>query len=255
MLAITISVLCTCIFCSLFLTRSLRFVNNIRGVTRQVLLSYSHYGAFLRCHRNKMHIMIFPDVFFLQSTCVDLVCMQRTPHTVRIIRGYAPHSAITLYTDDFVSGFNLDLNKHTRNTSRYTTCGVYLHILSHRYSAILLYRTIPLERYPTNIIDIDIDKPRIYRTLRYTEILDTIRNIFCLTTIVSVTLVSRTRYITCGFLHLPLLISGKIKCCIRSYSFFGYILQRGLRLCLGYVYNFRLDNPSVFYTAWLLHLH
>ena len=75
----------------------------------------SSFPTTVRANRVKLHVtcsgfvLKFPS---LASTCVELVSMQPTKHS--IIRGAL--SAVNLYTDVFVSGFDMDRYEHTRHT-------------------------------------------------------------------------------------------------------------------------------------------
>ena len=54
-------------------------------------------------------------------------------------------------------------------------------------------------------------------------------------------------YITYGFLCLSLRKSGEVSN-FMLIRYVGAILQRGPRLCLGFAFGFRMDNPSVLNT-------
>ena len=51
----------------------------------------------------------------LASPCVELVCIHATYHYNSQHPGCEALSAVSLYTDTFVSGFDLDLHKHIRH--------------------------------------------------------------------------------------------------------------------------------------------
>ena len=98
------------------LPSSLPVVTHNRGATWQSLLFLPHYRACLRAIREKLHVCHMFRIFLKfpspASTWVELVSMQPTKHS--IIRGAL--SAVNLYTDVFVSGFDMDRYEHTRHT-------------------------------------------------------------------------------------------------------------------------------------------
>ena len=58
-----------------------------------------------------------------------------------IIRSTQALSAVSSYTDAFVSGFDLDPNEHIRHFSLKSTCGVYIHVTSSHDIRIKISRT------------------------------------------------------------------------------------------------------------------
>ena len=68
-------------------------------------------------------------------------------------------SAVSSYTDAFVSGFDLDPNKHIRHFSYNMLVVVYIvHVISYRRHAI--DRMTSVSRYPEHVLAIDIDVSR-----------------------------------------------------------------------------------------------
>ena len=89
----------------------------IPGVTCYALFSLPHYRAraFVVIARKSMFRIKFPS---LASPCVELVCINQTYQYSAKHAGCEALSAVSLYTDAFVSGLDLDPNEHTRHTFR-----------------------------------------------------------------------------------------------------------------------------------------
>ena len=100
----------------------------------------------------------------LASPCVELVCIHATYQYNMQHAGCEPLSAVSLYTDAFVSGSDLDPNEHVILSDN--LLAAYIHMKYHidiiRYIARYRYRN---NIYPESILDVDIDTSRKYRMI------------------------------------------------------------------------------------------
>ena len=127
--------------------------------------SLPHYRACLRRFsrdKNKRFRTRFPAMV---SPCVELVRIHATYEYNTQHAGCEELSALSSYTDGFVSGFDLDPIEYKRYFFLYSTCcGAHvIHVMSYRYHAI--YRMTSVSRCPEHILDVDIDISRKYRMI------------------------------------------------------------------------------------------
>ena len=111
-----------CFFCLIYayfqritLPSSLPLVPHIRGHTARTPLPSPLPSACLRFNREKkkMFRIKFPS---LASPCVELVCIYSTYQNSTKHASCEALSAVSFYTDTFVSGLDIDQNEYTRHT-------------------------------------------------------------------------------------------------------------------------------------------
>ena len=122
--------------------------NSYPGVTWQALYSLAHCSACLRSNREKLQFedaleVSFPRVH-LRRTIVHAAYTHTEYTRLPVVL------AVTWYADYTISGFDLYPNDHTRHTVWYTTCRVYLHVISYRYHAIYSMITLNIAWYTEN---------------------------------------------------------------------------------------------------------
>ena len=165
-------------FLRITLSSSLPFVS---GVTWHALLSLpTTVRAFVLVARKEKFRVKFPS---LASPCVELVCIYTTYQYITQHAGCEALSAVSLYTDAFVSGLDLDPNEHAHVTTSNNLLVVYIYMyyridISHdigieisRICSRYWYRDIPnmfwilISRYPEYVLNIDIEISRKYRMI------------------------------------------------------------------------------------------
>ena len=122
--------------------------NSYPGVTWQALYSLAHYSACFRSNREKLQFedaleVSFPRVH-LRRTIVHAAYTHTEYTRLPVVL------AVTWYADYTISGFDLYPSDHTRHTVWYTTCRVYLHVISYRYHAIYSMITLNIAWYTEN---------------------------------------------------------------------------------------------------------